>query len=71
MSDSFRMDNVRSKVWVATCGVIATGMAVLSGFGMLLFIGQPFVMTAASCPFLILGGLCSQNDSKQYYFQVK
>ncbi|XP_035025376.1 patched domain-containing protein 3 [Hippoglossus stenolepis] len=51
----WRMDNVRSKVWVATCGVIATGMAVLSGFGMLLLIGEPFVMTAASCPFLILG----------------
>ncbi|XP_062260121.1 patched domain-containing protein 3 [Platichthys flesus] len=50
-----RTDNVRSKVWVATCGVIATGMAVLSGFGLLMMVGQPFVMTAASCPFLVLG----------------
>ncbi|XP_060939984.1 patched domain-containing protein 3 [Limanda limanda] len=50
-----RTDNVRSKVWVATCGVIATGMAVLSGFGLLMMVGQPFVMTAASSPFLVLG----------------
>ncbi|XP_019967738.2 patched domain-containing protein 3 [Paralichthys olivaceus] len=51
----WRMDNVRTKVWVALCGVISTGLAVLSGFGTLLLLGQPFVMTAASCPFLILG----------------
>ncbi|XP_023153986.2 patched domain-containing protein 3 [Amphiprion ocellaris] len=51
----WRLDNVRTKVWVASCGVFSTGLAVLSGFGALLLLGQPFVMTAASCPFLILG----------------
>ncbi|XP_029380562.1 patched domain-containing protein 3 [Echeneis naucrates] len=51
----WRLDNVRTKVWVAFCGVLATGLAVLSGFGALLLLGQPFVMTAASCPFMILG----------------
>ncbi|XP_008275922.1 patched domain-containing protein 3 [Stegastes partitus] len=51
----WRLDNVRTKVWVACCGVFSTGVAVLSGFGALLLLGQPFVMTAATCPFLILG----------------
>uniref|UniRef100_A0A3B4TQ02 Patched domain-containing protein 3 n=1 Tax=Seriola dumerili TaxID=41447 RepID=A0A3B4TQ02_SERDU len=51
----WRLDNVRTKVWVASCGVLSTGLAVLSGFGALLLLGQPFVMTAASCPFMILG----------------
>lgn len=50
-----RLDNVRTKVWVALCGVFSTALAVLSGFGTLLLLDQPFVMTAASCPFLILG----------------
>ncbi|KAM7401151.1 hypothetical protein PAMA_005374 [Pampus argenteus] len=49
------LDNVRTKVWVACCGVLSTGLAVLSGFGALLLLGQPFVMTVASCPFMILG----------------
>ncbi|XP_068427152.1 patched domain-containing protein 3-like [Clinocottus analis] len=51
----WRSDNVRTKVWVASCGVLSTGLAVLSGFGALLLLGQPFVMTVASCPFMILG----------------
>ncbi|XP_074544714.1 patched domain-containing protein 3 [Halichoeres trimaculatus] len=51
----WRLDNVRTKVWVAFCGVFSTGLAVLSGFGLLLLLNQPFVMTVASCPFLILG----------------
>ncbi|XP_003975914.2 patched domain-containing protein 3 [Takifugu rubripes] len=51
----WRLDNVRTKVWVALCGVLSTALAVLSGFGTLLLLDQPFVMTAASCPFMILG----------------
>ncbi|XP_044075370.1 patched domain-containing protein 3 [Siniperca chuatsi] len=51
----WRSDNVRTKVWVASCGVLSTGLALLSGFGALLLLDQPFVMTAASCPFMILG----------------
>ncbi|XP_029929840.1 patched domain-containing protein 3-like [Myripristis murdjan] len=51
----WRLDNVRNKVWVACGGVFATALAILSSFGMLLLIGQTFVMTVASCPFMILG----------------
>ncbi|XP_076600167.1 patched domain-containing protein 3 [Chaetodon auriga] len=51
----WRLDNVRTKVWVASCGVLSTGLAVLSSFGVLLLLNQPFVMTVASCPFMILG----------------
>ncbi|XP_076018217.1 patched domain-containing protein 3 [Genypterus blacodes] len=51
----WRLDNVQNKVWVANCGVFCTGLSILAGFGSLLFLGQPFVMTVASCPFMILG----------------
>ncbi|XP_060900293.1 patched domain-containing protein 3 [Labrus mixtus] len=51
----WRLDTVRTKVWVASCGVLSTGLAVLSSFGLLLLLNQPFVMTVASCPFMILG----------------
>ncbi|KAK7137424.1 hypothetical protein R3I93_017493 [Phoxinus phoxinus] len=50
-----RLDCVRTKVWVAAFGVVSTGMAVLAGFGLLLFCGMPFAMTVATAPFLILG----------------
>ncbi|KAK3534725.1 hypothetical protein QTP86_023971, partial [Hemibagrus guttatus] len=50
-----RLDNVRNKVWVACLGVISTGLAVLSGFGVLLLMDVPFVITVASSPFLVLG----------------
>ncbi|KAG1927990.1 patched domain-containing protein 3-like [Pimephales promelas] len=50
-----RLDCVRTKVWVATFGVVSAGMAVLASFGLLLFCGMPFVMTVATAPFLILG----------------
>ncbi|KAG9334349.1 hypothetical protein JZ751_008235, partial [Albula glossodonta] len=49
------VDCVRTKVWVATFGVLSAGLAVLSSFGLLLFCGMPFVMTVATAPFLILG----------------
>ncbi|KAM9845445.1 patched domain-containing protein 3-like [Aulostomus maculatus] len=51
----WRSDQVRTKVWVASCGVLSAALAVVSGFGVLLLLGQPFVVTAASCPFMILG----------------
>ncbi|XP_045076954.1 patched domain-containing protein 3-like [Coregonus clupeaformis] len=50
-----RLDCVRNKVWVATFGVLSSGMAVLSSFGLLLYCGMPFAMTVATAPFLILG----------------
>ncbi|XP_051743082.1 patched domain-containing protein 3 isoform X7 [Ctenopharyngodon idella] len=49
-----RLDCVRTKVWVATFGVVSAGMAVLASFGLLLFCGMPFAMTVATAPFLIL-----------------
>ncbi|XP_042366023.1 patched domain-containing protein 3-like [Plectropomus leopardus] len=50
-----RLDNVRNKVWVAVFGVFSSSLAVLSSFGLLLYIGVPFVITVANSPFLILG----------------
>lgn len=50
-----RRDNVRNKVWVAVFGVLSAGLAVVSSFGLLLYIGLPFVITVANSPFLILG----------------
>ncbi|XP_060104319.1 patched domain-containing protein 3-like [Heteronotia binoei] len=50
-----RLDCVRTKVWVAAFGVLSSGLAVVSSFGLLLFCGVPFVITAACGPFLTLG----------------
>ncbi|XP_068261719.1 patched domain-containing protein 3 [Nyctibius grandis] len=50
-----RLSCVRSNVWIASCGVVSAGLAVLSSFGLLLFCGVPFVVTVANAPFLILG----------------
>ncbi|MEE6467011.1 hypothetical protein FKM82_007116 [Ascaphus truei] len=50
-----RFDCVRNKVWVATFGVVSSGLAVLSSFGLILLCGVPFVVTVANAPFLILG----------------
>ncbi|XP_073488832.1 patched domain-containing protein 3-like [Aquarana catesbeiana] len=50
-----RLDCVRNKFWVAAFGVIMSGLAILSSFGLLLLCGVPFVITVATAPFLILG----------------
>uniref|UniRef100_A0A1A8IRG0 Patched domain-containing protein 3 n=2 Tax=Nothobranchius kuhntae TaxID=321403 RepID=A0A1A8IRG0_NOTKU len=50
-----RSDNVRNKMCVAVFGVVTSGLAVVSSFGLLLYIGVPFVITVANSPFLILG----------------
>ncbi|XP_028606068.2 patched domain-containing protein 3-like [Podarcis muralis] len=50
-----RLDCVRTKVWVAAFGVLSAGLSVVSSFGLLLFCGEPFVVTVANSPFLILG----------------
>ncbi|XP_077159468.1 patched domain-containing protein 3-like [Paroedura picta] len=50
-----RLDCVRTKVWVASFGVLSSGLAVVSSLGFLLFCGVPFVITVANAPFLILG----------------
>ncbi|KAI6074486.1 Patched domain-containing protein 3 [Aix galericulata] len=50
-----RLSCIRNNVWLACCGVISAGLAVLSSFGLLMFCGVPFVVTVANAPFLILG----------------
>ncbi|XP_071416186.1 patched domain-containing protein 3-like [Pithys albifrons albifrons] len=50
-----RLSCIRNNVWLACCGVVSAGLAVLSSFGLMLFCGAPFVVTVANAPFLILG----------------
>uniref|UniRef100_A0A2K6UUP9 Patched domain containing 3/pseudo n=1 Tax=Saimiri boliviensis boliviensis TaxID=39432 RepID=A0A2K6UUP9_SAIBB len=50
-----RFDCIRNKMCVAAFGVISAFLAVVSGFGLLLHIGVPFVIIVANSPFLILG----------------
>ncbi|XP_041424227.1 patched domain-containing protein 3 [Xenopus laevis] len=50
-----RLHSVRNKIWVALFGVISPGLAILTSFGLLLFCGAPFAITAVNAPFLILG----------------
>ncbi|XP_020372176.2 patched domain-containing protein 3-like [Rhincodon typus] len=50
-----RLDCVRNKFWVAALGVFLAGLAVLSGFGLLLYCGMKFAINTANAPFLILG----------------
>ncbi|XP_027784258.2 patched domain-containing protein 3 [Marmota flaviventris] len=51
----YRFDCVRNKMWVAIFGVVSAAFAVMSGFGLMLYIGVPFVIIVANSPFLILG----------------
>ncbi|XP_005351017.1 patched domain-containing protein 3 [Microtus ochrogaster] len=51
----FRLDCVRNKMWVAVSGVFCVALSVVSGFGLMLHIGVPFVIIVANSPFLILG----------------
>ncbi|XP_077930263.1 patched domain-containing protein 3-like [Halichoerus grypus] len=46
-------DCVRNKMWVAAFGVISAALAVVSSFGLMLYIGVPFVIIVANS-FLIL-----------------
>ena len=52
-------DWVRSKPLLGLLGVISSGLAVVSGFGLVLHCGKPFVDIVALSPFLILGKLLS------------
>lgn len=51
----FRLDCIRNKMMVAVFGVFNVAMSVVSGFGLMLHIGVPFVIIVANSPFLILG----------------
>ncbi|XP_055129962.1 patched domain-containing protein 3 [Symphalangus syndactylus] len=55
VTSCFRFDCIRNKMCVAAFGVISAFLAVVSGFGLLLHIGVPFVIIVANSPFLILG----------------
>ncbi|XP_006753959.1 PREDICTED: patched domain-containing protein 3 [Myotis davidii] len=55
IASCYRCDCVRNKMFVAVFGVISTAFAVLSGFGLMLFIGVPFVTIIKNAPFLVLG----------------
>ena len=50
----YRYDCVQNKIWAAAFGVISVALAVVSGFGLMLYIGVPFVTIVANSPFLIL-----------------
>ncbi|XP_012787438.1 patched domain-containing protein 3 [Sorex araneus] len=51
----FRISCLRNKMCVAIFGVFSVALAVISGFGLLLYLGVPFVLIVANAPFLILG----------------
>ena len=42
-------------MWVAAFGVISAALAVVSGCGLMLYVGVPYEIIAANSPFLILG----------------
>ncbi|NWX91470.1 PTHD3 protein, partial [Nothoprocta ornata] len=50
-----RLSCIRNNIWLASCGVLSAGLAVVSSFGLMLYCGVPFVITVANAPFLILG----------------
>ncbi|XP_006139836.1 patched domain-containing protein 3 [Tupaia chinensis] len=51
----YRCNCAQNKIWVAIFGVISAMLAVVSSFGLMLYIGVPFVIIVANSPFLILG----------------
>uniref|UniRef100_H0X7L7 Patched domain containing 3/pseudo n=1 Tax=Otolemur garnettii TaxID=30611 RepID=H0X7L7_OTOGA len=51
----FRFNCAQNKMWTAIFGVVSAFLAVVSGFGLLLHMGVPFVIIVANSPFLILG----------------
>lgn len=48
-------DFLRSKPWTGIISITTTGMSVISGFGILLYIGIPVTTITIIVPFLILG----------------
>ncbi|XP_004693003.1 PREDICTED: patched domain-containing protein 3 [Condylura cristata] len=51
----YRFNCIRNKMCTAVVGVISVALSVVSGFGLMLYIGVPFVTIVANSPFLILG----------------
>ncbi|KAG8519364.1 Patched domain-containing protein 3 [Galemys pyrenaicus] len=50
----YRFNCIRNKMCTAVIGVISVALAVVSGFGLMLYVGVPFVTIVANSPFLIL-----------------
>ena len=48
-------DWVRSKPWLGPMGLLSAGLAIVSGFGLVLHTGVPFIDIVATSPFLVLG----------------
>ncbi|XP_072043818.1 patched domain-containing protein 3-like isoform X2 [Amphiura filiformis] len=48
-------DWVRSKAWLASFGVFSAGLAIITSFGLLTYLGVPFVNVVGSTPFLVIG----------------
>ncbi|KAB0384783.1 hypothetical protein FD755_006700, partial [Muntiacus reevesi] len=52
----YRCGCIQNKMWVTAFGVISAALAVVSSFGLMLYIGVPFMIIVANSPFLILAG---------------
>ncbi|XP_033628394.1 patched domain-containing protein 3-like isoform X1 [Asterias rubens] len=48
-------DWVRSKPWLAACGVLSACLALVSSFGLMCYVGVPYVNVVGAAPFLIIG----------------
>ncbi|XP_067133247.1 patched domain-containing protein 3-like [Centruroides vittatus] len=46
---------IESKPWIGIIALISGGMSLASSFGLIMYFNTPFVVTAASTPFLIIG----------------
>ena len=59
-------------MFVAAVGVLSAGLAVVSTFGLMLYIGVPFVITVLQTPFLILGKTLCMAETRllviSFYF---
>ncbi|XP_067141316.1 patched domain-containing protein 3-like [Centruroides vittatus] len=52
---SLSPDFLRSKPWIGILSTVVTGMSVVSGVGLLMYLGFPLTVTTVIVPFLVLG----------------